>query len=198
MIAAATVTVQRLTASVVSTGVPNQGNTDAQTPQPRHALQVPYFADRPRWQRRLAYVALSAFGLFILVQFVPYGHNHSNPRVTREPKWDSPQTRSLAARACFDCHSNLTQWRWYSNVAPVSWLIQRDVDGGRAQFNFSEWDKPQDVSAGDLAETIRGGSMPPWFYVIAHPNAKLDAAEKLALVRGLAATLAASPPIGGG
>jgi len=80
----------------------------------------------------------------------------------------------------------------------VSWLIQRDVDGGRAQFNFSEWDKPQDVSAGDLAETIRGGSMPPWFYVIAHPNAKLDAAEKLALVRGLAATLAASPPIGGG
>jgi hypothetical protein len=159
---------------------------------------VAYLADRPRWQRRLAYGAVAVLGLFVLIQLVPYGRNHSNPPVTQEPTWDSPQTRSLAARACFDCHSNLTTWRWYSNVAPVSWLIQRDVDGGRSQFNFSEWDKPQDVSAGDLTETIRGGSMPPWFYVIAHPNAKLDAAEKLALMRGLAATLTASPPRGGG
>jgi hypothetical protein len=159
---------------------------------------VAHFADRPRWQRRLAYGALAALGLFVLIQLVPYGHSHSNPPVTQEPTWDSPQTRSLAARACFDCHSNLTKWRWYSNVAPVSWLIQRDVDGGRSQFNFSEWNKPQDVGAGDMGETIRGGSMPPWFYVIAHPSAKLNAAEKLALMRGLAATLAASPPIGGG
>lgn len=157
-----------------------------------------HLADRPRWQRRLAYGALAALGLFLLIQLVPYGRSHSNPPVTQEPRWDSPETRALAVRACFDCHSNLTKWRWYSNVAPVSWLIQRDVDGGRSQFNFSEWNKPQDISAGDLADSIRGGSMPPWFYVIPHPNAKLSAAEKLALMRGLAATLAASPPKGGG
>ena len=160
--------------------------------------RVARLANRPRWQRRLAYGAFTALGLFVLIQFVPYGQNHTNPPVTQEPKWDSPQTRALAVRACFDCHSNLTKWRWYSNVAPVSWLIQRDVDGGRSQFNFSEWNKPQDISAGDLADSIRSGSMPPWFYVIPHPNAKLNAAEKLALMRGLAATLAASPPKGGG
>ena len=141
---------------------------------------------------------LGILGLFALIQAVPYGRSHSNPPVTAEPRWDNPTTRTLAARACFDCHSNLTIWRWYSNVAPASWLIQRDVDDGRGQFNFSEWDKPQDINAGDLADAIRGGSMPPWYYTLAHSSASLSGTEKDALIRGLEATLAASPPKGGG
>jgi hypothetical protein len=159
---------------------------------------MPVATKRVTWRRLLLWGALGLFGLLLLIQAVPYGRNHSNPPVTREPAWDSPETRALAERACFDCHSNQTKWRWYSNIAPASWLVQRDVDGGRSQFNFSEWDKPQDVSAGDIAEAIRGGSMPPWFYVLLHSNAGLSSAEKDALVRGLNATLAASPPRGGG
>ena len=48
-------------------------------------------------------------------------------------------TRALAKQACFDCHSNETEWPAYSRVAPVSWLIQHDVSEGRAVLNFSEW-----------------------------------------------------------
>src|SRR5262252_2810467 len=55
-------------------------------------------------------------------QLLPYGRAHSNPPVTQEPSWDSPQTRALCARACNDCHSNQTDWSQQSNVAPVSWL----------------------------------------------------------------------------
>jgi len=154
---------------------------------------------RPRRLRRvLLWGGLGALVFFVLIQAVPYGRSHSNPPVTMEPKWNSPQTRALAARACFDCHSNLTKWRWYSNIAPASWLVQRDVDGGRSAFNFSEWNRPQDAGARDLAEAIRGGSMPPWFYTVVHPNARLNATDKHALIRGLSATLAASPPRGGG
>jgi hypothetical protein len=141
---------------------------------------------------------LTLLVLFGLAQAVPYGRSHSNPPVTMEPKWDSAQTRALAARACFDCHSNLTRWRWYANLAPASWLVQRDVDDGRSAFDFSEWDTPQDIGAGDLVEAVRGGSMPPWFYTLLHANASLNGAEKDALIRGLQATLAASPPKGGG
>ncbi len=65
-------------------------------------------------------------------------------------------------------------------------------------LNFSEWNKPMDSSAGDVADAIRSGSMPPWFYVLLHSSAKLSSAEKDALVRGLDATFAASPPKGGG
>lgn len=154
---------------------------------------------RPRrWKRILLLSAAGLVVLFALIQAVPYGRSHSNPPVTQEPKWDSAQTRALAQRACFDCHSNLTKWRWYSNIAPVSWLVQNDVDGGRGALNFSEWNKPMDSSAGDVADAIRSGSMPPWFYVLLHSSAKLSSAEKDALVRGLDATFAASPPKGGG
>jgi hypothetical protein len=134
--------------------------------------------------------------LFLLVQAVPYGRSHTNPPVTAEPRWDSPQTREIAARACFDCHSNLTKWPWYSNVAPVSWLVQRDVDGGRAALNFSEWNRPQD-GAGDAVEAVSGGSMPPWFYPLMHPKASLSNADQQRLIAGLAATLRSSPPPGG-
>ena len=52
---------------------------------------------------------------------------HTNPPGLKEPQWDSPATRAFAVRSCFDCHSNQTNWKWYSNIAPASWLIQRDV-----------------------------------------------------------------------
>jgi hypothetical protein len=173
-------------------------SADAAAPVVADALLVRLMAGRPRWQRLIVVIGAGFIALFVLIQAVPYGRNHSNPPVTQEPAWNSAQTRALASRACFDCHSNQTTWKWYSNIAPASWLVQRDVDSGRSQFNFSEWNKPQDISAGDIADTIRSGSMPPWFYTILHSNAKLSPGEKDALINGLNATLAKSPPLGGG
>ena len=125
---------------------------------------------------------------FALIQVLPFGRSHANPPVRTEPNWDSPQTRELADRACFDCHSNQTRWPWYSSVAPVSWLVQRDVDAGRRKLNFSEWDRPQ-KEAKEAAETVREGKMPIRTYLLLHPEATLSAAERRALADGLAATL---------
>jgi hypothetical protein len=119
----------------------------------------------------------------ILIQFIPFGHDHSNPPTIKEPSWDSPQTRDLMQRACFDCHSNQTGWRWYSYVAPVSWLVARDVNGGRRHLNFSEWQKPQ-KHAEHVVEEVKSGDMPLWFYVPLHPSAKLSDAEKRSLMEG--------------
>ncbi|MBI4522269.1 MAG: heme-binding domain-containing protein [Deltaproteobacteria bacterium] len=120
----------------------------------------------------------------LALQLLPYGRDHSNPSVRQEPAWDSPQTRELAAWACFDCHSNQTVWPWYSNIAPVSWIIERDVRKGRKKLNFSEWDRPQE-EADESAESIQKGKMPPWYYPWAH----LSGADREALVRGLGATV---------
>jgi mono/diheme cytochrome c family protein len=125
--------------------------------------------------------------LFALIQLVPYGRDHTNPPVQQEPAWDSPQTRQLVAEACFDCHSNETNWPWYSHVAPVSWLVQRDAAEGRSIVNFSTWSlRRQEVD--ELTEVVREGEMPPWYYALLHPGAKLSTAEKDALIRGLDAT----------
>lgn len=125
--------------------------------------------------------------LFVLIQLVPYGRDHTNPPVVQGPAWDSPQTEMLARRACFDCHSNETKWLWYHNIAPISWGVQRDVQEARAHMNFSEWHLEQD-NADEAADKVRDGEMPPFLYLLAHPEAKLSAAEKAALIRGLSAT----------
>lgn len=144
--------------------------------------------------RRVVRLGLFALiGAFLVIQVIPYGRDHTNPPVTAEPAWDSPKTRSLAVAACFDCHSNETEWPWYTNVAPMSWLIQHDVDEGRDALNFSEWDRPQ--RAEDVGEVIHEGEMPPWSYLILHPGARLSDAEKERLIAGLEATFLADPPI---
>ena len=96
--------------------------------------------------KRLLLVAggliVAALVVFGLIQLVPTGVSFTNPPVMSEPKWDSPQTRALAQRACFDCHSNETAWPWYTHIAPVSWLTAHDVIDGRSRLNFSTWGQP--------------------------------------------------------
>lgn len=137
-----------------------------------------------RMKRRLRWAFLGLMGMFLLLQLVPYGRDHTNPPVTAEPTWTDAASRSIAVRACFDCHSNETRWAWYTNIAPASWLSQRDVMGGREKLNFSEWDREQD-HADKAAETVREGSMPPWQYLLVHPGARLSAEEKRMLAAAL-------------
>jgi hypothetical protein len=139
-------------------------------------------------KRILVRTLLALAALFVLIQLVPYGRAHENPPVRQEPPWDSSETRALAVRACFDCHSNETKWPWYSWVAPMSWLLERDVTEGREHMNFSEWDREQ-RDADEAPEMVAEGEMPPWFYLPAHPEARLTPEEEAALIRGLAATV---------
>ena len=147
-------------------------------------------------KRNLFRAALGGAVLLVLIQFVPYGRDHANPSITAEPNWDSARTRELAAVACFDCHSNETAWPWYSNIAPGSWLVQRDVDEGRATLNFSEFDRPQ-PEVDELLEVVREGDMPPTSYSLIHPVARLSEAERAILLDALRQMLRDSPPIQG-
>ncbi|ARA94491.1 hypothetical protein AWN76_015890 [Rhodothermaceae bacterium RA] len=130
--------------------------------------------------------------LFVALQFVPV--DRSNPPVSREVRWDRPETRALAQRACFDCHSNETVWPWYAYVAPVSWRVAGHVEDGRRHLNFSAWDQPNE-DADEVEEVLREGEMPLWDYVLLHPEARLTGAETEALIEGLRATFAADPPV---
>lgn len=131
-------------------------------------------------------IALAA--LAVLIQFVPFGRDHLNPAVEAEPQWDSPQTRALFMRTCGDCHSHETKWPWYSNIAPVSWLVTHDVEEGREHFNVSRWGLQKKNEADEAAEEYREGEMPPWFYLIPHPEAQLNEDESRQLLAGLIAT----------
>lgn len=134
-------------------------------------------------------------GVFAVIQIIPYGRAHTNPPVMQEPKWDSPATRDLAHAACYDCHSNQTTWPLYASIAPISWIVQNDVDHGRAHLNFSEWQDPQ-RHADDAADEVRKHEMPQWDYTLIHSGARLSDADRATLADGLEKTVAIDPPGG--
>lgn len=142
-------------------------------------------------KQRLKYALAAIVVLFVAIQFVPYGRDHSNPPLVSEPNWDSQQTRDLAARACFDCHSNEVKWPLYSNVAPVSWFIQQHVDEGRQKLNFSDWANSKDKKK--MVKEVEEGKMPLQNYLPLHPAAQLSDAEKQQLIEGLGATYKNNP-----
>lgn len=136
---------------------------------------------------KLAGILIAAF---LLIQLVPYGRAHTNPPVVNEPQWQDATTKDLVTRACFDCHSNETVWPWYSNIAPASWLIQRDVEEGRQKLNFSEWGgREREVE--EIIEIVREGEMPPIQFTLIHAEARLSEAERAQLISGFKASLAA-------
>lgn len=142
--------------------------------------------------RKVKLGGLAAMALFVLIQLVPYGRAHNNPPETQPVKFATADARQLMTRSCGDCHTNLTNWRWYSNIAPISWLVTKDIDGGRSNLNFSEWDKPQ-TELSDLLEKVDGG-MPPIQYTLPHPSAKLSDNEKLRLKTALTELYKRDPP----
>lgn len=96
--------------------------------------------------------------------------------------------KSVLRRACYDCHSNETRWPWYSAVAPLSWLIHRDVTAGRRRLNFSEWDDyssdPGTVSQKleEISQSVARGDMAPCYYQVLHPSARLTATDRQTII----------------
>ena len=139
--------------------------------------------------------ALLTFALLVLAQAIPYGRDHTNPPVTKAARFPSAKVAQIVTDSCADCHSNVTKWPWYTIVAPVSWLVQSDVDGGRQRLNFSQWDNAQSPVA-ELVDKIRSGEMPPLKYRVMpnHKAARLSASEKQTLIDGLRRLYASDPP----
>jgi hypothetical protein len=131
---------------------------------------------------RRALLGLTA--VFVLAQFVPV--DRSNPPVGGEVA-APPEVRAILRRACYDCHSNETVWPWYGRLAPVSWLLERDVREGRKEVDFSVFgqytEKRRNRKWTEIPAQIEKGEMPPWFYVTVHRDARLSEADRAALIR---------------
>jgi hypothetical protein len=144
---------------------------------------------RPRRSlKKIAFwTVLGLIALFVLIQFVPYGRDHSNEPGTNPFTWGSPAAEAIARKSCYDCHSNDTKWWWAVKIAPFSWLAQHDIDGARGVFSFSDWDGS--LTTEELQNAV-SDNMPPFQFTLLHPDAKLSDAEKQTLVDGFQASLA--------
>ena len=131
------------------------------------------------------------------IQFVPVVRE--NPPITA-PLAAQAELAQVLERSCYDCHSNQTRWPWYASVAPVSWLVARDVDRGRHELNFSAWDGYSTVKkakrAREVVKMVEKREMPLWLYLGLHPRARVTPGE-LEQLRAWSATLqpAAARPL---
>ncbi len=88
--------------------------------------------------KKLNYVLAALIILFFLIQLIPV--NRVNPEFDVEYDFEAPlDVKEIVVNSCYDCHSNQTNWPWYSYVAPTSWLLVYHVNEGREEINFSEW-----------------------------------------------------------
>jgi hypothetical protein len=134
--------------------------------------------------RVLRWVLVVVAGGFIVAQF--FGPAKSNPAIDPSQTIESrlrvtPQVAAILDRSCNDCHSNKTRWPWYSNVAPVSWLVIKDVNEGRQNMNFSEWGQYTQSDVDGLLKRIcrevKAGTMPLSSYTLIHRGSKLSAED---------------------
>jgi hypothetical protein len=127
-------------------------------------------------------ILLGLLAAFVFIQLIPVPK--TNPPVTGEIA-APPEVKSVLRKSCYDCHSNETVWPWYSRLAPVSWLLYRDVTQGRRTMNFSAWQQmPQDRQnrrRKGVWDEVASGDMPLWFYKPLHADAKLTDADKATL-----------------
>jgi len=104
------------------------------------------------------------------------------PRNHALPAPFNSKPAQVLVRACGNCHSNHTDWPWYSQVAPVSWWIARHVHQGRERLDFSKWETYSPRQRREKLESICGlistDRMPPRLYKSMHPEAKLAETEK--------------------
>jgi len=117
--------------------------------------------------------------LLIAIQFIPV--KKKNPPVLAD--FDGPvEVKEIFKVSCYDCHSNETNWVWYTSIAPVSWLAARDVNVGREHLNFSDWgniasDKYDNI-AEEIWEEVEDGTMPMKIHTIMHKDAILSDEQK--------------------
>lgn len=122
-----------------------------------------------------------AFLVVVLIGIQFISVEQTNPPVEAEIYAPS-EVKAIFKKACYDCHSNETNWVWYTKVAPISFLLTSHVKDGRKHLNFSEWGlydpKKAEKKMEEIWEEVRDEEMPPWLYRVGHSEAKLTPEEK--------------------
>lgn len=134
-------------------------------------------------------ILLAFFAILLLIQFIPVEKNQAavnqpNDIFAHHPA--SAEVQAIFKKACYDCHSNHTNYPWYANVQPLAWWINHHVEEGKGELNFSEFAtyKPKKArhKLEEVAAEVDEHEMPLKSYTWIHAEAKLTNAERKLLM----------------
>ena len=145
-------------------------------------------------KQKIIYIAVILFIVFLGIQFIRPGVE--NPPVKAD--FEAPaDVKNIITRACYDCHSNETNLRWFDQIAPVSWKVAAHIKQGREDLNFSNWKNmaPADQKAKlwEIVNQIAAGAMPLKDYEFVHSSAKVSA-DDLAVLKKYVSSMVVNKP----
>jgi len=133
---------------------------------------------------------LALLAVFVVIQFIQPAHNKSDGISATDISGvvNIPDSvRVLLKNACYDCHSNNTDYPWYVNVQPMGWLMAKHIKDGKAQLNFNEFGsysaRRQQSKLKSIASQVSDGEMPLSSYTWMHKNARLNEQEKALIIK---------------
>ena len=138
---------------------------------------------------RVKKILLVILVVIITIQFIQPARNKSGQALPTDISkvYNIPaQVQSVLKNACYDCHSNNTNYPWYATIQPVGWMLARHIKNGKAELNFSEFGdysiRKQRSKLNSIAKTIEDGTMPLSSYTLIHNNARLTKVEKALII----------------
>ena len=142
--------------------------------------------------KSLKFIGIVILVVLVGIQFFPIRTNQS----TEVPTTDfvvsnhAPENiENILHTSCYNCHSNNTNYPWYSHVQPVGWFLQSHINKGKKELNFSEFGsytvRKQKSKLKSIVNQVEKGEMPLSSYTLIHRDARLSPDQKKALVNYL-------------
>jgi len=134
-------------------------------------------------------ILLGLLMVLILIQFIQPARNKSSELSSTDIKktFSIPENVQLVLQiSCYDCHSNNTNYPWYSRIQPFGWLLAKHIKNGKAELNFNEFSsyslRRQISKLNGIGNSVKDGTMPLNSYTMIHKNARLSKEDKALLI----------------
>jgi hypothetical protein len=138
---------------------------------------------------RIKKILLAILVVLIIIQFIQPAHNKSEQLLATDiiKIYNIPDSvQKVLKTACYDCHSNNTNYPWYAYVQPVGWILNNHIQNGKADLNFSEFGtysvRKQKNKLRSIVNSIRDDEMPLSSYKLMHKSVRLSNDDKALII----------------
>ena len=134
-------------------------------------------------------IGLAVLIMLISIQLIQPARNENGqvlPTDVSKTIFIPGNVKSLLQTACYDCHSNNTNYPWYANIQPMGWLLANHIKDGKAELNFDEFgsysERRQQSKLKSIASQVKDDEMPLASYKMLHKNSRLTKEQKIIII----------------
>ncbi|MBP6755994.1 MAG: heme-binding domain-containing protein [Bacteroidia bacterium] len=147
--------------------------------------------------KRIKKIAIAFFLVFIAIQFYQPKQNVSSSFDIGKNFANNykvpPTVLNSLQKACYDCHSNNTQYLWYDYIQPARWFVESHIKNGKEELNFNEFasysNRKQRSKLEAISREIKSGNMPLSSYKQLHEDAILNETQKQEIISWIEQTI---------